>query len=215
MGLCFCLGVVILALHTYIARTFPRNPKASQATPAAQQARHQTPAQSAASRRVRLDLESSVSGLNYCALPHGAAEVGSAAAEAAEVAAAADRASESAWRAQQQQWQQQRARREQQQRKQSDAAGVGRKGKGKGTGMGLQAAWDFLRRSPQMRCLAVMALAQGITTNLLELCWKTHLHRLHTTPAAYAAFLGDVAMWTGLVTGAWGRQGWRGLGWSG
>lgn len=43
---------------------------------------------------------------------------------------------------------------------------------------------------------------QGITTNLLDLAWKHYLHKLATTPAAYSAFLGDTAMWTGIVTGA-------------
>ena len=69
--------------------------------------------------------------------------------------------------------------------------------------MTMADAFAFLKQSPQIRCLAVMALAQGITTNLLELAWKHYLHRLATTPAAYAAFLGDTAMWTGVVTGAW------------
>ena len=48
------------------------------------------------------------------------------------------------------------------------------------------------------RCLRRV---QGITTNLLELAWKHYLHRLASTPAAYSAFLGDTAMWTGIVTG--------------
>ena len=51
-----------------------------------------------------------------------------------------------------------------------------------------------------MPCLACSL--QGITTNLLDLAWKHYLHKLATTPAAYSAFLGDTAMWTGIVTGA-------------
>lgn len=85
--------------------------------------------------------------------------------------------------------------------------------------MSLRDAFDFLKRSPQIRCLAVMALAQGITTNLLDIAWKHYLHRLATTPAAYSAFLGDTAMWTGVVTGTlmfaspmlFDRLGWRGV----
>ena len=44
----------------------------------------------------------------------------------------------------------------------------------------------FLARSPQIRCLAVMALAQGLSTNLIEVVWKNHLHMLHPSPAAYS-----------------------------
>jgi AAA family ATP:ADP antiporter len=47
-----------------------------------------------------------------------------------------------------------------------------------------------------------LTVLQGITTNLLDLAWKHYLHKLATTPAAYSAFLGDTAMWTGIVTGA-------------
>lgn len=59
----------------------------------------------------------------------------------------------------------------------------------------------FLARSPHIQCLATMALSQGLSTNLIEIAWKSHLHMLHPSPAAYAAFMGDVAMWTGMVTG--------------
>lgn len=44
----------------------------------------------------------------------------------------------------------------------------------------------FLAKSPQIRCLAMMALAQGLTTNLLDVAWKQHLHMLHPSPAAYS-----------------------------
>ncbi|KAK9829542.1 hypothetical protein WJX72_006395 [[Myrmecia] bisecta] len=77
----------------------------------------------------------------------------------------------------------------------------------------------FLAKSPQIRCLALMALAQGISTNLIDIAWKNHLHMLHPTPGAYAAFMGDVAMWTGIVTGSlmfcspilFDRLGWKGV----
>lgn len=51
---------------------------------------------------------------------------------------------------------------------------------------------------------------QGITCNLLDLTFKHHLHKMHPSPAAYSAFLGETAMWTGVVTGGWlvgGRAG--------
>ena len=31
-----------------------------------------------------------------------------------------------------------------------------------------------------------MALAQGLSTNLIEIAWKSHLHMLHPSPAAYS-----------------------------
>lgn len=90
----------------------------------------------------------------------------------------------------------------------------------------LREALVFLTNSPQIRCLAVMALAQGLSSNLIEIAWKSYLHKLHPSPAAYSvrpgangpvgesfcrsslitatctqAFMGDVAMWTGIVTG--------------
>ena len=44
----------------------------------------------------------------------------------------------------------------------------------------------YLTQSRQIRCLAVMALAQGLSTNLIEIAWKSHLHMLHPSPAAYS-----------------------------
>ncbi|KFM23748.1 ADP,ATP carrier protein 1, chloroplastic [Auxenochlorella protothecoides] len=87
------------------------------------------------------------------------------------------------------------------------------------TSMAEAPAWHFLRQSPQIRCLALLAISQGITSNLLDLAWKHHLHRLATTPAAYSAILGDTAMWTGIVTGSlmllsptlFARLGWEGV----
>ena len=53
----------------------------------------------------------------------------------------------------------------------------------------------------------------------LQVAWKGHLHMLHPSPAMYAAYMGDVAMWTGLVTGSlmlcspllFDHFGWRGV----
>ena len=52
--------------------------------------------------------------------------------------------------------------------------------------LSLQEAVVFLARSPHIQCLAVMALSQGLSTNLIEIAWKSHLHMLHPSPAAYA-----------------------------
>ena len=50
----------------------------------------------------------------------------------------------------------------------------------------LRESFVFLTQSRQIRCLAVMALAQGLSTNLIEIAWKSHLHMLHPSPAAYS-----------------------------
>lgn len=52
--------------------------------------------------------------------------------------------------------------------------------------LSIREAVVFLTKSPQIRCLAVMALAQGLSTNLIEIAWKSHLHMLHPSPAAYS-----------------------------
>lgn len=52
--------------------------------------------------------------------------------------------------------------------------------------LGFTEAVKYLAKSPQIRCLAMMALAQGVSTNLLDVAWKQHLHMLHPSPAAYS-----------------------------
>jgi hypothetical protein len=76
-----------------------------------------------------------------------------------------------------------------------------------------------LASSMEIRCLAVMSLAQGLTTNLMEFAWKSHMRLLYPSPQDFTAFLGDVATWTGVVTGGlmlatpllFDRLGWRGV----
>eukprot|EP00873_Tetraselmis_striata_P008538 jgi/Tetstr1/428802/TSEL_018789.t1 len=83
----------------------------------------------------------------------------------------------------------------------------------------LRKAVVFLAKSPQIRCLAIMALAQGICTNLMDITWKTHLRLLCPSPTEYAAFMGNVASCTGIVTGVlmlaspvlFQRLGWGGV----
>ena len=58
--------------------------------------------------------------------------------------------------------------------------------KGKDEKPSLREAFVFLTKSKQIRCLAVMALAQGLSTNLIDIAWKSHLHMLHPSPAAYS-----------------------------
>jgi AAA family ATP:ADP antiporter len=83
----------------------------------------------------------------------------------------------------------------------------------------LQESFRILASSLEIRCLAVMSLAQGLTTNLMEFAWKSHIKILYPSPGDFTGFLGDVATWTGVVTGAlmvatpvlFDRLGWRGV----
>lgn len=45
-----------------------------------------------------------------------------------------------------------------------------------------------------------MAVAQGLCTNLLEYAWKINLQLYCPNSAAFTAFMGDVASFTGVVT---------------
>lgn len=173
IGVCVIIGCIIIALHAYISKTFPRNPKGSTA---ARMAMERAERQSGINTAKHVDVEATVKGMNYCDI------------------------------------------KEHQSNDQKNGAGAVVDAS-RQSAQSLSDAWAFLRRSPQIRCLAVMAVAQGITTRLLEVSWKHYLHKLHSTPAAYAAFLGDTAMWTGIVTGAlmfvspllFDRIGWRGV----
>ena len=62
------------------------------------------------------------------------------------------------------------------------------------TKLTLKQVIAFLTRSPQIRCLAVMALSQGLSTNLIDIAWKSHLHKLHPSPAAYSVSLSYCAI---------------------
>ena len=68
-------------------------------------------------------------------------------------------------------------------------AGEGQQVQKKKAKLSLKQVVAFLTRSPQIRCLAVMALAQGLSTNLIDIAWKSHLHKLHPSPAAYSVSL--------------------------
>ncbi|GBF96975.1 hypothetical protein Rsub_09772 [Raphidocelis subcapitata] len=84
---------------------------------------------------------------------------------------------------------------------------------------GLQATLALLAASVEIRALAVMSLAQGLATSLMEFCWKSHIRLLYPAPSDFTAFLGDVATWTGVSTAAlmlaspllFERLGWRGV----
>ncbi len=50
-------------------------------------------------------------------------------------------------------------------------------------------------------CVCV-CVVQGLCTSLMEFAWKSHISLLFPSPAQFTAFLGDVSMWQGVVTGA-------------
>lgn len=187
MFLCLGLGGVILALHAWISRTFPKNPKGSTALKLAAQRR--AVAAGAASDGSKphhraLDLEAAVKGLNYCsleeqqeaaqrngaapppangtaalrnngaALPPQQTAVNAAAAAATETPLAGGNHARNGHVADSTQAgssnQDAAAEVEQQQAKK----------KRKKEAMSMKDAWQFLCKSPQIQCLAVMALAQ-------------------------------------------------------
>jgi ATP:ADP antiporter, AAA family len=83
----------------------------------------------------------------------------------------------------------------------------------------LRETFALLAASVEIRCLAVMSLAQGLCSSLVEFCWKSHLRLLYPSPADFSAYLGGVAVWTGATTCAlmlvspvlFDRLGWRGV----
>ena len=58
-----------------------------------------------------------------------------------------------------------------------------------------------LSESPQIRCLAIMTVAQSLSLALMEFLWKFHLRLAYPTPEAFTGFLGDVSTASGAVTG--------------
>jgi AAA family ATP:ADP antiporter len=59
----------------------------------------------------------------------------------------------------------------------------------------------ILAGSPQMLCLAAMAVAQGLSSNIFQVAWKRQLRILHPDPSGYSAFMGDVATVSAIATG--------------
>ena len=83
---------------------------------------------------------------------------------------------------------------------------------------GLFDALKFVANSPELSCLAVMAISQGISTILFQVAWKTQLRILHPDPTAYAQFMGNVQMYSGFVTGIFMISApflFRNIGWKG
>eukprot|EP00798_Chlamydomonas_sp_ICE-L_P015733 gene15733-21855_t len=83
----------------------------------------------------------------------------------------------------------------------------------------LQDIFRVLAKSTPIRCLAVMSLAQGLCSSLMEFAWKSHIRLLYPSPGEFTAFLGDVSTCQGVATGLlmfvcpalFARLGWRGV----
>lgn len=60
----------------------------------------------------------------------------------------------------------------------------------------------ILSGSPQILCLGAMAVAQGLSSNILQVAWKRQLRLLHPDPSSYSAYMGDVATISAFATGA-------------
>lgn len=71
---------------------------------------------------------------------------------------------------------------------------------GEKRGMGLRQAMSVIAANPQIRWLAIIALAQGIAMNMVEFSWKAHVKMAKPSPEAYSAFMGAVASALGVTT---------------
>ena len=61
-------------------------------------------------------------------------------------------------------------------------------------------AFKALSASPQILCLAAMSVAQGLSSNVFQVAWKTQLRQLYPEPSSYCAFMGDVATVSAVAT---------------
>ena len=71
---------------------------------------------------------------------------------------------------------------------------------GKKPRMRTRDAFKALASSPQILCLAAMSVAQGLSSNVFQVAWKTQLRQLYPEPSLYCAFMGDVATASAVAT---------------
>jgi AAA family ATP:ADP antiporter len=65
---------------------------------------------------------------------------------------------------------------------------------------GLFDALRFVLHKPEVFCLALMSVSQGLSSILFQVAWKGQLRILHPSPQAYSAFMGDVQLMSGALT---------------
>ena len=80
----------------------------------------------------------------------------------------------------------------------SERAAAGKKPKKPKTG--LFDALRFVLIKPEVFCLAIMSVSQGLSSILFQVAWKGQLRILHPSPQAYSAFMGDVQLMSGALT---------------
>ena len=83
-------------------------------------------------------------------------------------------------------------------RQNSQRAAEGKKPKKPKTG--LFDALRFVLIKPEVFCLAIMSVSQGLSSILFQVAWKGQLRILHPAPQAYSAFMGDVQLMSGALT---------------
>ena len=80
----------------------------------------------------------------------------------------------------------------------NERAAAGKKPKKPKTG--LFDALRFVLAKPEVFCLAIMSVSQGLSSILFQVAWKGQLRILHPSPQAYSAFMGDVQLMSGALT---------------
>jgi AAA family ATP:ADP antiporter len=172
VAICVAMGLAIVGVHTHIVRTFEKNPKGS-----------------AIYRKRRRERQAARAQVN------GAADAANANVGRKEMDVAASVPGLNYCDLQGKQ-----SSEEQAIVVRLDGGDVSSSASQDTSSMSIVSAWKYLIKSPQIKCLAVMAIAQGLTTRILEVSWKTYLHMMCPSPVEYAAFLGDVAAMTGVST---------------
>ena len=52
-----------------------------------------------------------------------------------------------------------------------------------------------LAASVPIQCLAIMSLAMGLCSSLMEFAWTSHIKLLYPSPGDFTAFMGDISTW--------------------
>lgn len=66
--------------------------------------------------------------------------------------------------------------------------------------MTMRESFDFLRKSPYIRNLAVLVISYGLAINVVEVSWKAKLKLAFPDPNSYSSFMGTFSSATGVVT---------------
>jgi AAA family ATP:ADP antiporter len=66
--------------------------------------------------------------------------------------------------------------------------------------LSLKESLLYLSKSPHMQLLALLVICYGISINIIEMTWKSHLQILYPNPNDYTTFMGYVSMISGAVT---------------